>query len=36
MKREWTIYYFTDEKLYSCTLDDITGNGSTQLFNNVD
>ena len=32
--REWSIVYITD-KLMSCTVDDITGSGSIQSFDNV-
>lgn len=35
-KREWLIFYTTELKLYSCTIDDITGMGSTQSFDNID
>ncbi len=34
-KREWLIFYMTDDKLYSSTVDDITGSASIQSFNDV-
>lgn len=34
--REWIIIYKTQQKVFSCTIDDITGTGSIQLFDNVD
>lgn len=33
-KREWFVFYMTSDKLYSCTIDDITGTGNTESFNN--
>ncbi len=32
-KREWLIFYVTENKLYSCTIDDITGSGNITSFN---
>lgn len=28
--REWNIFHYDDDKIMSCTIDDITGTGSTQ------
>lgn len=31
-KREWLIFYVTVDKLWSCTIDDITGTASITSF----